>query len=158
MIQIVILYLTISSFVVLLICDTTKVSAQTVTIMSKEQLVGGDRDKHGCIGSAGYTWSNIQNKCVRIFEVGIRLNPSQLEPNQAVISAFILFNKNQRKAELFISNQKSIILSRKTTRDHSFWANKNFKLFPLKENNGYFLKDGDKTIYSTSESKLHTIE
>ena len=106
MIQIVILYLTIGSFVVLLICDTTKVSAQTVTIMSKEQLVGGDRDKHGCIGSAGYTWSNIQNKCVRIFEVGIRLNPSQLEPNQAVISAFILFNKNQRKAELFISNQK----------------------------------------------------
>lgn len=37
MIHITILSLTISSFVVLLICDTTKVSAQTVTIMSKEQ-------------------------------------------------------------------------------------------------------------------------
>lgn len=90
--------------------------------------------------------------------MGIRLNPSQLEPNQAVISAFMLFNKNQCKVELFISNQKSIILSRKTTRDHSFRANKNFKLFPLKENNGYLLKDGDKTVYYTSESKSHTTE
>lgn len=32
-------------------------------------LVGNDRDKHGCIGSAGYTWSETLHECVRPWEV-----------------------------------------------------------------------------------------
>jgi hypothetical protein len=31
-------------------------------------MVGGDRDAHGCIGSAGYTWCAVKNKCLRPFE------------------------------------------------------------------------------------------
>lgn len=31
-------------------------------------LVGADRDKHGCIGSAGYTWSKELGKCIRPWE------------------------------------------------------------------------------------------
>lgn len=35
--------------------------------------VGGDRDVHGCIATAGYTWSQVLEECVRLFEVGIPL-------------------------------------------------------------------------------------
>lgn len=31
-------------------------------------IVGGDRDEHGCIGSAGYSWCEKKNKCLRIWE------------------------------------------------------------------------------------------
>jgi hypothetical protein len=31
-------------------------------------IVGGDRDTHGCIGSAGYSWCEVKNKCLRIWE------------------------------------------------------------------------------------------
>ena len=31
-------------------------------------LVGGDKDSHGCIGSAGYTWCATKNKCLRVWE------------------------------------------------------------------------------------------
>ncbi len=31
-------------------------------------IVGGDRDAHGCIGSAGYTWCATKNKCLRTWE------------------------------------------------------------------------------------------
>lgn len=31
-------------------------------------LVGGDRDTHGCIGSAGYVWCEPKNKCLRDWE------------------------------------------------------------------------------------------
>lgn len=31
-------------------------------------IVGGDKDAHGCIGSAGYTWCEIKQKCVRVWE------------------------------------------------------------------------------------------
>jgi hypothetical protein len=32
------------------------------------QVVGGDKDEHGCIGSAGYSWCGPKNKCLRIWE------------------------------------------------------------------------------------------
>jgi hypothetical protein len=31
-------------------------------------LLGSDRDAHGCIGSAGYTWCEAKNKCIRPWE------------------------------------------------------------------------------------------
>jgi hypothetical protein len=31
-------------------------------------IVGNDRDEHGCIGSAGYTWCESKQKCLRIWE------------------------------------------------------------------------------------------
>lgn len=31
-------------------------------------IVGGDRDEHGCIGSAGYTWCEAKAKCLREWE------------------------------------------------------------------------------------------
>ena len=34
----------------------------------KQPLVGGDRDSHGCIPSAGYTWCEAKQKCLRIWE------------------------------------------------------------------------------------------
>ncbi|MCQ2410146.1 MAG: hypothetical protein MJ053_01035 [Elusimicrobiaceae bacterium] len=36
----------------------------------KGPLVGADRDAHGCIGSAGYVWSEPLQQCVRPWEVG----------------------------------------------------------------------------------------
>lgn len=33
-----------------------------------QKVVGGDRDEHGCIGSSGYTWCALKNKCLRIWE------------------------------------------------------------------------------------------
>lgn len=32
------------------------------------EIVGGDRDIHGCIGSAGYVWCEPKNKCLRDWE------------------------------------------------------------------------------------------
>lgn len=31
-------------------------------------IVGGDKDEHGCIGSAGYSWCAVKNKCLRVWE------------------------------------------------------------------------------------------
>ena len=34
----------------------------------KEQLVGNDEDEYGCKPSAGYSWCEIKQKCLRIWE------------------------------------------------------------------------------------------
>jgi hypothetical protein len=35
---------------------------------TSQPLVGNDKDIHGCIGSAGYSWCEPKNKCLRIWE------------------------------------------------------------------------------------------
>jgi len=35
---------------------------------NNKPLLGGDADEHGCIGSAGYTWCEEKQKCLRTWE------------------------------------------------------------------------------------------
>lgn len=41
-------------------------------------VVGGDRDAHGCIGSAGYSWCDAKQKCLRPWEE--QCGPAALDP------------------------------------------------------------------------------
>jgi hypothetical protein len=38
------------------------------TPAEESELLGGDRDEHGCIGSAGYVWCESKQKCLRPWE------------------------------------------------------------------------------------------
>lgn len=63
--------------------------------INKTELVGSDRDVHGCIGSAGYTWCQIKEKCLRTWEEScsiedelknyLRDNLSELSPEKEVL-------------------------------------------------------------------------
>jgi hypothetical protein len=39
-----------------------------LSIACERQIVGGDKDEHGCIPSAGYTWCEAKQKCIRQWE------------------------------------------------------------------------------------------
>ena len=54
-------------------------------------IVGGDRDEHGCIASAGYSWSELLKDCIRPFEKGMRLNPSD---ENSSLAAYLVFTKS----------------------------------------------------------------
>lgn len=45
--------------------------------ISPTDIVGGDRDEHGCIGSAGYSWCEPKQKCLRIWEEACYASPAQ---------------------------------------------------------------------------------
>lgn len=50
-------------------CTPQSVSTPLPTVTpTPSQLIGGDKDSHGCIGSAGYTWCQSKNKCLRVWE------------------------------------------------------------------------------------------
>jgi putative hemolysin len=40
--------------------------------------IGGDKDIHGCIGSAGYSWCEAKQKCLRIWEENCTVQNSQI--------------------------------------------------------------------------------
>ena len=43
-------------------------STGTAVPNQNTNMVGNDKDAHGCIGSAGYSWCEIKNKCLRTWE------------------------------------------------------------------------------------------
>ncbi len=56
---------------VLFVTKNKKVEAPVVstsTAATTSLIVGGDKDIHGCIGSAGYSWCAVKNKCLRPWE------------------------------------------------------------------------------------------
>lgn len=84
----------------------TDKAAEEPTTPQQETMVGGDRDEHGCIGSAGYSWSALRGECIQVFEVGTRLNPVDVEQEEAVISAFIVSKEGDNsQVELFITGE-----------------------------------------------------
>ena len=82
--------------------------------------VGADRDAHGCIGSAGYTFSPLKNKCIRLWEEGITLLPAQKQ-DAAVMAAYVIMGENQ--AELFLPGRTTpVSLSQQYVGGKGQWS------------------------------------
>lgn len=64
--------------------------------------VGGEKDQHGCLVGAGETWSELNQSCIQVFNVGQRLNPVEVAEGEAVISAFVLLADDGSQLELFL--------------------------------------------------------
>lgn len=45
-------------------------------VMPSSQMVGNDADAHGCIGSAGYTWCEPLQQCIREWETNCTSEPT----------------------------------------------------------------------------------
>ncbi|MET3035763.1 hypothetical protein ABXT08_06665 [Chryseobacterium sp. NRRL B-14859] len=112
-------------------------------------VLGGDRDVHGCKGSAGYTYSQIRNNCVRVFEQKIKLKEINSDKSSATMTA-VIFSKDMKRAEIFIPDgaAKSIILEREGK--NKIWKSgshikDSYALLPYKK--GYQIKKNDEVIY-----------
>ncbi|MBK8309517.1 MAG: hypothetical protein IPL04_00205 [Chitinophagaceae bacterium] len=66
-------------------------------------MVGNDKTKHGCITSAGYTYSFIKKDCIKVFEQEIKLL-SVKDETSFQKQTCIIFSKNNKKAEVFLDS------------------------------------------------------
>lgn len=107
----------------------------------EQHLVGNDQDVHGCRASAGYQWSALTRQCVRLFEQGIRLNPTDASQTS---SAFVLFNADQSQAELTLPSGEQHLLTRQGAEGNWSWQGSGYTLLPWK---GYVLKAGEQTLF-----------
>ena len=93
--------ITICLAILLAACNTQKkqeTDNNSDSLKNIPQAVGNDRDEHGCLASAGYTWSEVQKDCIRLFEKGIRVDAADGSER----SAFIVFSPDSTLAELFL--------------------------------------------------------
>lgn len=109
------------------------------------ELIGGQKDKHGCLVAAGYKWSEVRKDCIRVFEDGTRLN--NVIDKAATTSAFVVFSKDNQRAELFLPDSKS--KNPVLQRNGNTWQNKTYKL--VKSGNTLRLYKSTTEIYTSGE-------
>ena len=68
-------------------------------------IVGNDRDEHGCLSSAGYSWSYALHNCVRVWEVGERYAHGNR-------TAYLIMSPDSTFAEIFPEGQSQIVCKR----------------------------------------------
>jgi hypothetical protein len=117
-----------------------KVVKNTTT---KDSTVVNDKDENGCLSSAGYVWSKVNNECVKGYS-GIQLNPMNVANNEdETASAYVLFNEDASMAEVFLpKDTSSIVLTR--SAEGKPWVYKDWQLIAWK---GYVLKKGGENKY-----------
>lgn len=112
----------VMSLVTLTACNNAPKHSESekVTDQSKKEVapsIGGSKDEHGCLVAAGQTWSEIKQGCIQVFNVGLRLNPTETKEGEAVISAFVVVSDDKSKLELFLPDNKNTIILDKVEND-----------------------------------------
>lgn len=44
-------------------------SSEIPSYSCDNNIIGGERDEHGCLGAAGYSWNETEKECVREWEI-----------------------------------------------------------------------------------------
>ncbi len=128
--------------------NSTQKDSITVNLADSNQekkvATGGDRDTHGCIGSAGYTWSMLKNECIRVFEQDVQLSQKDNKDSYSSLAA-VVFNADKSKAEVFLVNGNPEILEQTAKQKGSMrWKKGNYELI---EKEGFSLLENGKVIY-----------
>ena len=95
------------------------------------QIIGGDKDKYGCKGSAGYQWSELRKECLRSFEL-----PMQLYNQDKTFGAGVLFNSDSSKVEVFCKEGRFIL---NKINDTTYKNTRSEYTFQIKRNEFCFL-------------------
>jgi len=90
---------------------------------AEEAVVGDDRDAHGCIGSAGYSWSSLMKECIRPWEKGVSMQ--DVQHVDATMMAVLVSGEEDSQKEVFLpSSTAGIVLTKKgkvwTDREASY--------------------------------------
>jgi len=106
---------------------------------NKNVVLGTTKDANGCVTSAGYRWSLLRKECIRGVEEGYRLNSiDELQGESTNKSAFVIFEEDGDRAELFLPDEtKSILLTREkkgAPYKDKHWILQQSKSYSLKKN------------------------
>ena len=112
------------------------------SVMAQEKPIGGDKDAHGCLASAGYTWSVLKKQCIRVFELTIKLDEVSPQGSSSTITGVVL-SKDKKKAEIFTAGESTSVI---LVKNGNVWKKGAYTLVK-KGANSYSLLKNKKVIF-----------
>lgn len=83
------------------------VNTATADTTRNGPIIGGNKDEHGCLIAAGYSWSILKQDCIRQFDLKTRLKDLQ----NSNFAGYLLFSEDNKQVEVFgIEFKPSIVL------------------------------------------------
>lgn len=111
-------------------------------------VLGNDKDDNGCVTSAGYRWSLLKKECTRVSEEGYRLNSiNELKEENSLQSAFVIFEKDGDRAELFLPEEKSPSIMLEREKEGKPYTGKGWT---LQQSKGYTLSKNGQIYYAAA--------
>lgn len=124
--------------------DSAKKSNEFVVIDSlRNNQIIDDNDVHGCDNNAGYKWSNLQKKCIRVFEEGFRLSSLAKDSLGNHKNAYFLIGEDSLQAEIFLPDSKESIILKREDEDEPF----KFHSLALTQKGGYALLINNRLVF-----------
>lgn len=153
----------IQKFILVFACASLQASCMAATEQENKiaepaksdvpHMVGGDRDAHNCIPSAGYVWSSTRNSCVRTWEVGTRLY-STLDP-RAASTNIVIENGVDGPMELWLigGNVPFVLTKTGVVGGYGVWRDGASGLNITRADLGVLeLRDGENKLLATSKT------
>lgn len=81
-------------------------------------LVGNNRDSHGCIGSAGYTWCELKSRCLRTWE-----DPCVSDAEVAAVKDYLTQNISELSPQKEVLGGKFYITNVRFTKPGEAFVN-----------------------------------
>lgn len=111
--------------------DAQMCTMQCVLVCEFEsELVGNDKDEHGCIASAGYMWCEAKQECIRPWEQDCSNNTNELDA-QAILITNITFSQNYMNNN---GRNLQILSTKKLDCDGCFIMNASYMADSIKNN------------------------
>ncbi len=115
-------------------------------------MLGADRDAHGCIASAGYTYSVVRGGCIRVWEDGTALSPVDAEVDGPTLAAYVVQGDNGKEAEVFFPGfSQGLVLTRSDEGSLPTWTAAGIWKLTYGPDQGWKLEQGGKILFAGGE-------
>jgi len=134
-------------FLTLISCDyilkNQEISDEEVLDSIVKNQVNDDKNENECKLDAGYKWSNMSKKCIRVFEEGYRLTSIEKDTLGKSKNAYFFIDEDSLIAEIFLPDSKESIIFTRESEDENF----KYKNFEFRTKKGYNLYYDDRLLF-----------
>lgn len=122
-------------------------------------MVGNDRDEHGCILSAGYSWCEAKHNCLRPWEEYCTSNPSKMfsfvcDENKTITATF--YPGDDKYVDLILSDNRKISLPHAISASGARYAKEDETFVFWNKGDTAFITEGTESKETFSNCALKT--
>jgi membrane-bound inhibitor of C-type lysozyme len=118
---------------------------------ASQNLVGGDKDEHGCIGSAGYSWCAAKNSCIRVWEqycTAAAPKKALFACGEAKEITAVFYPSDDKYVDLALSDGRNMSIPRAVSASGARYAKADESFVFWNKGDTAFITEGTTTTFS----------
>jgi len=128
----------------------------TSGVPTQNPMPGSDRDAHGCIGSAGYSWCAAKNACIRPWEEYCTTSTAKTavfncDKSKKITATF--YPDDDKYVDLVLSDERALSVPHAISASGARYAKPDESFVFWNKGNTAFITEGSTTTFSNCVTK-----